>query len=507
MLHLITGTPGSGKTLYAVYLIDKQEIANKNALTYNAEQYNKNKKVIEDNDLHHYFNTHIYFSKITKAFETVFFEDDHFDYFSALERKENIFLDIKFYNDICKKIKDELNIELKQLKSVRHIYANIDGLKVDNVRQVEIDWRKCPDGSVIFYDEIQLLDEYSNDNKKDEQNIIKHLTIHRHRAFDIYGITQFPRLVNTGFRDVVGLHYHLHRGWGAKSATVYVWANCREKPNSLGNKFTAERNFRFNYPKRLYDVYESATADTVRLRIPTKFLLLLLIPIFGFFLVFTTLNSDNNFFKTIFGSEQQEQQQVVKTLNQEQSKNEVKKDDGTKSSEKTENEKLKEQVIELQKELEDLKNAQLQQYQALQQQPIVIDYNISKPLNNLDKVEYKYQATEKPRIAGCILDNDKCECYTQQGTTIKNMTYQDCKVYTLDRPFNPFGYDKQHQQNVLQTDNSTVSYISQNQQQQQNQITAEQLEKQQIYQQQQREYQRTYERQQNELNHGFSSQN
>ncbi|MFH4325138.1 zonular occludens toxin domain-containing protein, partial [Acinetobacter baumannii] len=83
-------------------------------------------------------------------------------------------------------------------------------------------------GSIVFYDEIQLIDVYSNDTKRDDEGIVKSLTIHRHRAFDIYGITQFPRLVHPGFRDVVGLHYHLHRGWGAPSATVYVWANCRE---------------------------------------------------------------------------------------------------------------------------------------------------------------------------------------------------------------------------------------------------------------------------------------
>lgn len=310
MLHLITGTPGAGKTLYAVFLIDNYEKANQRALDYNASALKHNAALIEKNNLADYFASYTYFSKITKEYETVIFEENHFAYLTEKQRSERIFLDIQFYNGILKNIKNDLDIELKQLKDVRHIYANIDGLKVDNVRPIEIDWRNCPDGSVIFYDEIQLIYEYSTDNKQDKDNIVKHLTIHRHRAFDIYGITQFPSLVHTNYRAVVGLHYHLHRGWGAPSATVYVWANCRDKPNSLGNKLTAERDFRFNYPRRLYEIYESATANTVKLRVPLKLFAILLIPLVGLVMLSNMLfNGEKTFFGTIFG----ETEQVEKT--------------------------------------------------------------------------------------------------------------------------------------------------------------------------------------------------
>ena len=48
MLHLITGTPGAGKTLYAVFLIDNYEKANQRALEYNAIALKKNS---EENQL------------------------------------------------------------------------------------------------------------------------------------------------------------------------------------------------------------------------------------------------------------------------------------------------------------------------------------------------------------------------------------------------------------------------------------------------------------------------
>lgn len=307
MLHLITGTPGAGKTLYAVFLIDNYEKANQRALEYNAAALKKNNEEIEKNGLAHYFLSHTYFSKKTKENETLIFEPDYFNYLGSKQRTEDMFLDIQHYNGILKVIKNDLNLDLKHLKDVRHIYANIDGLKVDNVRPIEIDWRKCPDGSIIFYDEIQLIFEYSTNNKQDKEKIVEELTIHRHRAFDIYGITQFPSLVHTNYRAVVGLHYHLHRGWGAPSATVYVWANCRDKPNSLGNKLTAERDFRFNYPKRLYEIYESATANTVKLRIPFKLFAILLIPLFGLIMVGNTLiGGERTFLGTIFGPNKEE---------------------------------------------------------------------------------------------------------------------------------------------------------------------------------------------------------
>jgi len=310
MLHLITGTPGAGKTLYAVFLIDNYEKANQRALDYNASALKHNAALIEKNNLADYFASYTYFSKITKEYETVIFEENHFAYLAEKQRPESIFLDIQFYNGILKNIKNDVDIELKQLKDVRHIYANIDGLKVENVRPIEIDWRACPDGSIIFYDEIQLIHEYSTDNKQDKDNIVKHLTIHRHRAFDIYGITQFPSLVHTNYRAVVGLHYHLHRGWGAPSATVYVWANCRDKPNSLGNKLTAERDFRFNYPRRLYEIYESATANTVKLRVPLKLFAILLIPLVGLIMLGNSIfGGEKTFFGTIFGSNKTEQTQ------------------------------------------------------------------------------------------------------------------------------------------------------------------------------------------------------
>lgn len=450
MLHLITGTPGAGKTLYAVSLIVKYEDANERALIYNAAALKHNKELIEKHNLADYFASYTYFSKKTKEQETVLFEPDHFDYLNDQLRTENIFLDIQFYNGICKIIKNDLDIDLKTLKEVRHIYANIDGLKVPNVRPIQIDWRKCPDGSIIFYDEIQLIYEYSTDNKQDKESIVKELTIHRHRAFDIYGITQFPSLVHTNYRAVVGLHYHLHRGWGAPSATVYVWANCRDKPNSLGNKLTAERDFRFNYPKRLYQYYESATANTVKLRVPLKLFAILIIPLLGLFMVGNMLfGGGNNFLGTIFGSKEKTEQITNETTSNPSANN------SSSNLSPSSDQKAMDLSVECRKAVNLDKPECIKWFDDLSkngssvtstgQVVQTVSYNPNKPYD----FEYQpqVQPTDFPRMSGVIkLSSGKLVAIDQQGNYMTGISQQDCLRW-LDgyRPFNYFASSQQQQ--------------------------------------------------------------
>lgn len=217
MLNLITGTPGSGKTLFAVSKI--------------LEYVEENKKLLEAG------------------------------------------------------------------KEPRIIYADIDGLNIDGVEKAPDDWRTTPDGSIIFYDEIQQREEFKK--SRFDNQIVDDLQVHRHTGHDIYGITQFPQLLHPNFRAVVGMHYHLHRGWGLSAATVFLWAYCVDNPNAPSNKKLAEHQFRFNYPKSIYKYYKSASQHTHKARIPKKmFLLIGVILILGYF-AFNMLFVKDNYFKSL----------------------------------------------------------------------------------------------------------------------------------------------------------------------------------------------------------------
>lgn len=222
MIHLITGTPGSGKTLYAVSLI---------------MAYHKQNQAL-------------------------------------LEKGE----------------------------APRQIYSDIDGLDIDGVEPAPDDWRDTPDGSIIFYDEIQQRDAYKK--AKGDNDIVNALQVHRHTGHDIYGITQFPILLHANFNAVVGLHWHLHRGWGLAAATVYQWAYCVTAPNTPSNKGLAENSFRFSYPKDLFQYYKSATVHTHKARIPKKFLLIVFAVLCGVAICYKLLFGTDNFLKkTVSGAD------------------------------------------------------------------------------------------------------------------------------------------------------------------------------------------------------------
>lgn len=200
---------------------------------------------------------------------------------------------------------------LEQGKEPRLIYSNIDGLNIDGVEPAPKDWRDTPDGSVIFYDEIQQLDEYKKSRYDNE--ICDSLQVHRHTGHDIYGITQFPVLLHPNFRAVVGMHQHLHRGWGLSSATVFNWAYCVDAPNAPSNKKLCEHTFRFAYPKDVYKYYKSATVHTHKARIPKKiFLGLLALLLVGWF-AFDLLFNKDNFFKNIYGGNSSKEPKTVKS--------------------------------------------------------------------------------------------------------------------------------------------------------------------------------------------------
>ena len=191
---------------------------------------------------------------------------------------------------------------LEQGKEPRMIYANIDGLNIDGVEPAPIDWRDTPDGSVIFYDEIQQLEPYKKSRYDNE--ICDALQIHRHTGHDIFGITPFPVLLHPNFRAVVGMHQHLHRGWGLSSATIFNWAYCVDSPNAPSNKKLAEHTERFSYDKSVYKYYKSATIHTHKKRIPKNlFFIIFGVILFGYFAV-KMLFFNDNFFSKIYGVEQ-----------------------------------------------------------------------------------------------------------------------------------------------------------------------------------------------------------
>lgn len=282
MLALVTGVPGAKKTVFVVSKLDKTESENKVNLIKNIAFYEHNQKIINDNSLQNeltYYYEDVGSGHELKQVLTVL-PDYYFDILNQEYddlRPDDYYKVATIYNIIIARIIETESIKgFKYLLPVRTIYTNINALKIDFVRSLYdlldersyVDWRKAPDGSIIVIDEIQLIAPFDQTKNKDEP-IIQHLTVHRHRGFDFYLITQSANLLHVQMKDLIGLHWHITVPWGWVSK-VYQYGSYRQNPNAVSIKMAAERKFNFSPPDRLFKLYKSTTINTHKKRIPYK---------------------------------------------------------------------------------------------------------------------------------------------------------------------------------------------------------------------------------------------
>ena len=297
MLHLVTGNPGAKKSAFVVSKLDKIETDNKVNLVKNIQLYNDNLPIIQKwaNDFTYYEYEVGSGDELRTVIEVL--PNDYFAMFAQEFddlRPDDYFLRVVRFNEICERVNEREGIQgFKGLLPVRTIYANIKALKIDYVRALKTDWRDCPDGSIIVIDEVQLIKPY--DNLKDRNNeMIQELTIHRHRGFDFFFITQHPSLLHPTAKILIGMHWHLTVpfGWRTK---VYQWGSTRDYPNTLVNKINCEKKFDFNPPARIFKLYKSTTINTHQKRFPWKPAIFLTIFVGAcLFLMFTQLTKVNN---------------------------------------------------------------------------------------------------------------------------------------------------------------------------------------------------------------------
>lgn len=270
MLHLVTGVPGATKTAYVVTQLDKIETANKVNLVKNLQAHQHNQSLFEKykDDLTYYDYEVGSGHQLKRQIDIL--DDDYFDFlnqeFDDL-RPDYYFKRTVQLNEIIERItKRDGEQGFKFYLPVRTIYTNINALKIDFVRANVYDWRECPDGSIIVIDEVQLVDPY--DNIKDKENrIVQDLTIHRHRGFDFWFITQSPTLLHPTVKVLIGVHYHLTRPYGMKTV-VYQFGSCKDNPNAMVNRQNVESKFFFTPQDRIFKLYKSTTINTHKKRFP-----------------------------------------------------------------------------------------------------------------------------------------------------------------------------------------------------------------------------------------------
>lgn len=90
-------------------------------------------------------------------------------------------------------------------------------------------WEWCKPGDVIVIDEVQRIWRPRGMGSK-VPRMIAELETHRHKGVDFVLITQSPMLIDQNVRRLVGRHLHVRRLFGGARAAVYEWDGCNNDP-------------------------------------------------------------------------------------------------------------------------------------------------------------------------------------------------------------------------------------------------------------------------------------
>lgn len=439
MLHLITGTPGASKTAFVVSKLDEIERKNKINLSKNTVVHKHNLSLFEKfRDDFDYLDYEVGSGHELKR-EILNFPKDYWDFltqeFDDL-RPDYYFERSMHYNEIIERINDrDGQQKFEFLQAVRTIYTNINALKIDYARALIQDWRTAPDGSIFVIDEVQNVSPYSDQKSKD--SIILDLTIHRHRGFDFYFITQSPSFLHTVVRELIGVHWHITRPYG-RTPKVYQFGSCRQYPNTLVNKLNCESKFSFKPQPRIFKLYKSTTINTHQKRLPAG-----LIPLVIFLGIASIMMmwglSDKKKAEAMASESASNSSQT--DSNSSKSVSDVSANNISALSDKCR------QAVNLNdpecvKWFDDLSKSKAS---VSENGVATVVYDPSKPY------EFKHipqvQPTDFPRMSGVVtLSSGKLIAVDQQGNYMESVSQNDCKKWLSGyRPFNYFAQAKNQQ--------------------------------------------------------------
>jgi zona occludens toxin len=115
----------------------------------------------------------------------------------------------------------------------------------------------CQPGDLIVIDEVQRHWRPRGMGTKPPPEIAA-LETHRHRGVDFVLITQHPMLIDQNVRRLIGRHEHVRRIFGMARALVYQWDGCQSDVSRLGS---GTRTI-FSYPKKAFELYKSSELHT-----------------------------------------------------------------------------------------------------------------------------------------------------------------------------------------------------------------------------------------------------
>lgn len=133
-------------------------------------------------------------------------------------------------------------------------------------------WPDLPDGSIVVIDEAQG-PWPARGNRQDKPGAISAVETHRHQGFDLFFITQNPKLLDHNLRRLAGRHIHYWRPFGIQKTTRWEWQSCVDPDDYFAKKAAISKKV-VKFPTKYYDAYHSAEVHTHKRKLPKKLLLI-----------------------------------------------------------------------------------------------------------------------------------------------------------------------------------------------------------------------------------------
>ena len=280
-------------------------------------------------------------------------------------------------------------------------------------------WPKwAPPGAIIVVDECQRIFRPRPSGSK-VPDYVAELETHRHRGLDFILITQHPRLIDVHLRGLIEHHTHLGKtNLGLRRKMEWTTGGAKD-PESRANIREALISV-YRLDKSVYGLYKSAEVHT---KIRTKKSKLLMMFPLALCLVGYGIWSFTGFWGKFSGEEEKAK---------------------TASTTQTAQAQTQPSTVSAS---EPVSNGQYPKAETKPEEP-------KKP--HLSEEDYQPRIAERPETApmydgmnkavkvmpypvACIKAENRCTCYTDQGTKIKNIGKQTCLNYVKDGlPFNPY---------------------------------------------------------------------
>lgn len=297
-------------------------------------------------------------------------------------------------------------------------------------------WHKwAPTGAILVIDECQRVFRPRPSGSK-VPDFVAELETHRHRGIDIFLLTQHPRLIDVNVRSLIGHHCHI----GKTSLGVHrmiEWERCAN-PESNSDVANGVKSV-YKLDKKAFGVYKSAEEHT---KIKTKLSKVVFIFPFVLGVILICCFYVWQSWKVISAPIEKPKTEVSALA-------ESPKTDGTATAPAVDGTDGLGQYPKQETKVEE------------PPKPHISEDDFKPRIEDRPETAPMYDGMNKavktmPWPSACVKSDNGCNCYTDQGSKISEISKKTCLSYIKDGlPFNPY---KTKQNDALTADsNSSVS--------------------------------------------------